>query len=196
MAYTATAFANEYGISTSANCTSMFIGPSCSCINCSADKCTLCCNSPRIRCCECYMCDSTNCRVTDWELVTVTQLIMSSVLFLGIVITIILFFRVCQRDMQTEQSRSDLLISECGGDNVSINSIQRSILERLRDRPPRYNEIYGAPPLYNSASNRAAMTEAPPVYERSSADDSVASSRIAAQGQTSNVQTPPVAHYI
>ncbi|XP_012284150.1 uncharacterized protein LOC105701726 isoform X2 [Orussus abietinus] len=137
----------------------------CSCVDCTDTRCTVCCLSPEVQCCYCHTCSI--CRETEWQILTVAQVGLSSVLLISVIAILLLLFRICIRfirKLRAERSASLLRVGQDG--NTSVTSMQRYILERLRDRPPRYMDIYDPPPPYDADTDsyQSVTFEAPPMY--------------------------------
>ncbi|GAB0093523.1 hypothetical protein DMENIID0001_086730 [Sergentomyia squamirostris] len=112
---------------------------------------------------------------------TASQIALSAALIIGIAALATLLFRMCSKRSLTDGRRSRGLLGEdnsrFSSERASLSSIQIRILQRLRDRPPRYETRHNfnlrsqshepgiAPPSYDNPSTTPTTdTELPPPY--------------------------------
>ncbi|XP_055678872.1 uncharacterized protein LOC129787360 [Lutzomyia longipalpis] len=109
---------------------------------------------------------------------TASQIALSAALIIGIAALATLLFRMCSKRSLTDRPRGRSFLSDEGGrfasERASLSSIQIRILQRLRDRPPRYENRQNfrsqslepgiAPPSYESSATPSTDTELPPPY--------------------------------
>ncbi|XP_059611578.1 uncharacterized protein LOC132258327 [Phlebotomus argentipes] len=111
---------------------------------------------------------------------TASQIALSAALIIGIAALATLLFRMCSKRSLADRPRNRGLLSEddarFSSERASLSSIQIRILQRLRDRPPRYETRHNynfrsqsqdagiAPPSYDSTAAPSTDTELPPSY--------------------------------
>ncbi|XP_055697316.1 uncharacterized protein LOC129798281 [Phlebotomus papatasi] len=111
---------------------------------------------------------------------TASQIALSAALIIGIAALATLLFRMCSKRSLSDRPRNQGLLSDERGrlsaERASLSSIQIRILQRLRDRPPRYETRHNfnfrsqsveagiAPPSYDSAAATSTDSDLPPPY--------------------------------
>ncbi|RLU26297.1 hypothetical protein DMN91_000091 [Ooceraea biroi] len=154
------------------NCTlSNARAESCRCSREAGDCCLMCCLNAaesESRCCYCY--DCSLCRHEQHlQLLTMTRVSVSILFGFGIFGLIIVYCKICRRSRELARERCAIMQQE------QQMSMYCSTIDGLRERPPPYGEVCGAPPvfmashnstpsLYAVLYNRACMQEAPPSY--------------------------------
>ncbi|XP_046741231.1 uncharacterized protein LOC124408375 [Diprion similis] len=180
-------------------------GSSCTCFECDTGQCTICCTSPGspgVTCCYCHAC-LTSCWNTEWQMISFAQVGLSTALLIATVVTIALFFRICNSGMQFGAARrSPNAVVRNSAGRISISSIQQYVIQRLQDRPPRYNDLSDAPPVYGTdPANRVATSEAPPRYTRraepaESVNNATPTTESSTQSNTNDSQLPAAINHI
>ncbi|XP_032663113.1 uncharacterized protein LOC116840470 isoform X1 [Odontomachus brunneus] len=104
-------------------------------------------------CCFCN--DCSFCWHAEWQLISMTYMSISILFLLGITGLFLMYCKLCNRARQPARCRAQ----------QELNGTTRcNTVEDLRERPPLYSEVCGAPPLYTSPYNRVSMQDAPPRY--------------------------------
>lgn len=127
-------------------------------------QCIGCCNSKGEDCqrpkCHCSL------FLTDEELKIVAQAVLGVAVFVTCVALLSLVWKICARRLR--QRRAAALGADLLDDTTSLSSQQVFVVERLRDRPPRYEEaardiaIEKPPPYTEIAFQQVAEVERPP----------------------------------
>ncbi|XP_025155475.1 uncharacterized protein LOC105190655 isoform X2 [Harpegnathos saltator] len=139
----------KYGNCT-ANCTQYDIKSSTAC-NCientqEEDGCIIDCPQ---KCC--FLSDCSFCQHAEWQLMTMTHISISILFVLGITGLILMYCKLCSRTRRLARTR-------CFRAQGPDGAMYCSTVDGLRERPPPYSEVCGAPPLYASPYNRVVIT--------------------------------------
>jgi len=164
------------------------------CIECpdQAQRCHICCKGPHLICyigicVKCHFDISTQKCISQDELfyVTISQIALVTAMFLGMLALLVLLYRTCikfayifGRRARDSEVRTHNIghMQRLGFTRTSITSIQRRVITRLKDRPPRYARAI----LENNTNNNGQIVndqscvvlgEPPPMYESSNAVD-------------------------